>query len=80
RGAEELRLVGDGLRGMLEGGGADWREGEGPGARERLFPAGLDAEKSSIFVRCTRVPRTQQSAQNMLMGLGVMGGVDLHVR
>lgn len=34
----------------------------------------------SIFVRCSRVPRTQQSAQNMLMGLGIKGGVDLHVR
>ncbi|CAM9464044.1 unnamed protein product [Scytosiphon promiscuus] len=80
RGAEELRMVGEGLRGILDGGEAHWKEGVMPGEGGRLFPAGLDAEKSSIFVRCSRVPRTQQSAQNMLIGLGVKGGVDLHVR
>jgi len=42
RGAEELRLLGEGLRGVLDGGVGG---GEGGGAG-RLFPAGLEAEKS----------------------------------
>ncbi|CBJ32253.1 conserved unknown protein [Ectocarpus siliculosus] len=75
RGAEELRLVGEGLRGVLEGGGD-----EGVGGEGSLFPAGLEAEKSAIFVRCTRLKRTHQSAQNMLEGLGLKDGVDLYVR
>ncbi|CAM9890102.1 unnamed protein product [Ectocarpus sp. 13 AM-2016] len=74
-GAEELRLVGEGLRGVLEGGGDEVVGGEGS-----LFPAGLEAEKSAIFVRCTRLKRTHQSAQNMLEGLGLKDGVDLYVR
>ncbi|CAB1097137.1 unnamed protein product [Ectocarpus sp. CCAP 1310/34] len=75
RGAEELRLVGEGLRGVLEAGGD-----EGVGGEGSLFPAGLEAEKSAIFVRCTRLKRTHQSAQNMLEGLGLRDGVDLYVR
>eukprot|EP00903_Cladosiphon_okamuranus_P012489 g11695.t1 len=72
-----MRLLGERLREVLDGG-----TGAGS-ARERgrrLFPAGLEAEKSSIFVRCTRVSRTHESAQNMLKGLGLSGGVDLYVR
>lgn len=70
RGAEELGLVGKGLRSVLDGGGGG----------KQLFPDGLEAEKSSIFVRCTHLKRTHQSSQNLLMGLGLSGGVDLHVR
>ncbi|CAM9953409.1 unnamed protein product [Pylaiella littoralis] len=75
RGADELQTVGEGLRGVLDGGGAEGGDGE-----RWLFPAGLEADKSSIFVRCTKLKRTHQSAQNMLTGLGLKGGVDLFVR
>lgn len=34
----------------------------------------------SIFVRGTRLKRTQQSAQNLLFGLGLSRGVDVYVR
>jgi len=49
------------------------------------FPAVLLAADAfgwyrSVFVRCTKLKRTHQSAQNMLKGLGLNDGVDLYVR
>ncbi|CAM9179369.1 unnamed protein product [Ascophyllum nodosum] len=69
RGAEELRDLG----GIL-------REHVVAGNNAALFPSGPETEASSIYVRTTAIRRTQHSAQNLLLGLGLSGDVDLHVR
>ncbi|CAN0446529.1 unnamed protein product, partial [Discosporangium mesarthrocarpum] len=54
-------MLGKSLRGILEGGTHG----------TALFPPGAPVDPSSVFVRCTHLRRTQQSAQNMLLGMGL---------
>jgi hypothetical protein len=67
RGAEELRTLGSHLRRRYV---------------ERLgfLPPDLNARTAGVYARATNIRRTQQSAQNLLLGLWPQGSMPVEIR